>query len=169
MALPPLDNGELEHSPGTSGHAHCQNGTCAERMETPLPESGPPGRGRYRQAMMETSIFLCLLENELHGYDLVERIDEMIGSFVCVDPGSTYRMLRDLENGGHLVSTWQPAESGPARRTYSVTDSGRELLAQWATFLERRARVMDALAAKARGQLGATVETQEHSDSSNKS
>ena len=112
--------------------------------------SDPPGQGRYRRAMMETSVLLCLLQNEMHGYELVDRIEQMVGSYVCVDPGSTYRLLRDLENGGHLVSTWQPAESGPARRTYRVTDSGRELLGQWAMFLEKRARVMAELVDSAR-------------------
>jgi DNA-binding PadR family transcriptional regulator len=104
---------------------------------------------------METASLLCLLQDEMHGYELVERIEEMVGSYVCVDPGSTYRLLRDLENGGHLTSAWQPAESGPLRRTYRVTASGRELLAQWAAFLEKRARVMDNLANQARELLAA--------------
>ena len=131
----------------------CQadTGCAGEVMAT----SDPPGQGRYRRAMMETSVLLCLLQNEMHGYELVDRIEQMVGSYVCVDPGSTYRLLRDLENGGHLVSTWQPAESGPARRTYRVTDSGRELLGQWATFLEKRARVMGELVDSARRLLAA--------------
>ena len=120
-----------------------------------IPASDPPGQGRYRRAMMETSVLLCLLQNEMHGYELVDRIEQMVGSYVCVDPGSTYRLLRDLESGGHLVSTWQPAESGPARRTYRVTESGRELLGQWATFLEKRARVMGRLVDSARQLLAA--------------
>jgi PadR family transcriptional regulator PadR len=100
--------------------------------------------------MMETAVLVCLLQGEMHGYELVERIEEMVGSCVCVDPGSTYRLLRDLENGGYLVSAWQPAESGPLRRTYRVTASGRDLLAEWAAFLEVRAQVMGDLIGRAR-------------------
>jgi DNA-binding PadR family transcriptional regulator len=117
--------------------------------------------------MMEATVLSCLLEGELHGYDLVDKIEETIGAYVCVDPGSTYRLLRDLENGGHLASIWQPAESGPARRIYSVTASGRELLAQWATFLERRADVMKALAARARQRLGIEAQGRPGNNSQN--
>ena len=146
---------------GGRGHGR-RHGGCQRDAET-LAEpvglaSGHSGRGLYRQAMMEATVLSCLLEGQLHGYDLVEKIEQMIGSYVCIDPGSTYRLLRELENGGHLVSTWQPAESGPARRIYSVTASGRELLAEWATFLERRVDAMKALASRARGQLGAEVQ-----------
>ena len=114
---------------------------------------GPRGRGRYKQAMMETAVLLCLLQNELHGYELVERVEQMVGSYICVDPGSTYRLLRELENDGHLVSAWQAVESGPARRVYQVTPSGSELLGQWAQALERRALMMESLAAEARAEL----------------
>ncbi len=117
--------------------------------------------------MMEATVLTCLLEGELHGYELVEKIEQTIGSYVCVDPGSTYRLLRDLENGEHLVSTWQPAQSGPARRIYSVTPSGRELLAEWAAFLERRAEAMQALAARARKQLGVEVQGRAPNDHDN--
>ena len=119
--------------------------------------------------MMEATVLTCLLEGELHGYELVEKIEQTIGSYVCVDPGSTYRLLRDLENGEHLVSTWQPAQSGPARRIYSVTPSGRELLAQWAIFLERRADAMKALATRARQQLGIEAQARPDDKVQNKS
>jgi len=99
---------------------------------------------------MQTAVLVCLMQGELHGYELAERIDQMVGAYVCVDPGSTYRLLRDLESQGYLVSAWQPAESGPVRRTYRVTASGHELLGEWATFLERRATAMVELAQSAR-------------------
>jgi PadR family transcriptional regulator, regulatory protein PadR len=113
-------------------------------------DSGRQGQGRYRQAMLQTAALVCLVEGELHGYELVERIDAMVGAYVCVDPGSTYRLLRDLEGNGYLVSAWQPGETGPVRRTYQVTPAGRELLGEWAVFLEKRARVMNDLADRAR-------------------
>jgi DNA-binding PadR family transcriptional regulator len=99
---------------------------------------------------MQTAVLTCLLQGELHGYELAERIDQMVGAYVCVDPGSTYRLLRELESEGYLASAWHQAESGPSRRNYRVTDSGRELLAEWATFLERRASAMFELAQSAR-------------------
>jgi PadR family transcriptional regulator, regulatory protein PadR len=116
-------------------------------------DSGRHGQGRYRQALLQTAVLVCLVEGELHGYELVERIDEMVGAYVCVDPGSTYRLLRDLEANGYLDSAWQPGESGPVRRTYQVTDVGRELLGEWAVFLEKRAKVMNDLAGRARNLL----------------
>lgn len=98
---------------------------------------------------------MSLLEDEAHGYGLMDRIESLAGSQVCVDPGSVYRTLRGMEEGGYVVSNWQEAESGPARRTYAITAAGRDLLAEWAQFLEKRAQVMSSLAALARGHLSA--------------
>ena len=44
--------------------------------------------------------------------------------------GALYPVLRNLERIGQIVSRWEPQESGPARRIYSLTDAGRVQLAK---------------------------------------
>ena len=51
--------------------------------------------------------------------------------------GNLYRLLRTLEEDGLVRSEWNDALPGPAKRTYELTDAGRELLAGWARALAR--------------------------------
>ena len=67
-------------------------------------------------------------------------------------------MLRALEEDGGVVSTWEEQTSGPSRRTYELTERGRQLLAQWAEFLERRVQALAALAEMARSALAVPTE-----------
>ena len=122
-------------------------------LGSPCGGRGSLGRGQHRRSLLETTILVSLLEDEAHGYGLMDRIETLAGSQMCVDPGSVYRSLRGMEQGGYVVSSWQEAESGPSRRTYAITSAGRDLLAEWAQFLETRAQVMSGLAALAREHL----------------
>ena len=58
------------------------------------------------------------------------------------DPASTYRMLRQLEEDGMVTSKWDTKASGPARRSYRITNKGHELLEAWImTIGERKSRL----------------------------
>jgi len=109
------------------------------------PDPGPGG-GRYRRAVLETSLLASLAESTAHGYDLVEQIDELAADLVCIDPGSMYRLLRGLEEQGLVSSTWQTPEAGPSRRMYVITERGLEALDFMARSLSMRANAMHKLA-----------------------
>ena len=58
-----------------------------------------------------------------------------------IDMGNLYRVLRALEEESLVRSEWHGEGSGPARRSYELTDAGRTLLDSWAVSLgetERR-------------------------------
>ena len=42
-----------------------------------------------------------------------------------VEMSTLYRTLRQMEKDGLVYSTWEPGPEGPARRIYSLTDTGR--------------------------------------------
>jgi PadR family transcriptional regulator, regulatory protein PadR len=46
-----------------------------------------------------------------------------------------YRTLRQMEKDGFLESTWEPGPTGPARRVYTITDSGHVWLESSAAML----------------------------------
>ena len=88
---------------------------------------------------------MILAERPTHGYELLERLPALLGS-ESVDAGNLYRFLRALEADGVVTSTWAADLPGPARRTYTITDSGRQLLAAWAAALgEARVRIDEFL------------------------
>ena len=84
---------------------------------------GPPRRqrrGDIRFALLE-----LLAEQPRHGYDLIKELERRFGGFYRPSPGSVYPTLQLLEDEGHLTS-----ELVEGKRVYTITESGRQLLAQ---------------------------------------
>ena len=75
-------------------------------------------------------MLLLLAENPAHGYDLMERLNRF-GFENGADPAAVYRTLRKLEQDGFVASVWETAGSGPARRSYTLTADGFDLLEAW--------------------------------------
>ncbi len=71
-------------------------------------------------------ILLTLLaEQPQHGYQLIKELENRYGGFYRPSPGSVYPTLQLLEEGGYLTS-----EQVEGKRVYTITDSGRQLLAE---------------------------------------
>jgi len=75
---------------------------------------------------MRPCLLLLLREQPAHGYDLLERLAPF--GFGRDDPGRLYRVLRALEAEGLVHSAWEPSDTGPHRRTYTLTRPGMEAL-----------------------------------------
>jgi PadR family transcriptional regulator PadR len=93
-------------------------------------------------------LLLLLAEGTSHGYELLEQVSAL--GLDRVDPGGLYRSLRAMDEEGLVRSAWQPSASGPARRTYELTDEGREWLHAVAGSLEHVARSLEAYGARYR-------------------
>lgn len=66
-----------------------------------------------------------LAEQPQHGYQLIKELENRYGGFYRPSPGSVYPTLQLLEEGGYLTS-----EQIEGKRVYTITDSGRQLLAE---------------------------------------
>ena len=78
----------------------------------------------------EPALLLLVSQGSTHGYELLERLPALIGEG-RVDVGNVYRALRAFEDEGLVVSEWRGDLPGPAKRTYTLTDEGRSVLALW--------------------------------------
>jgi DNA-binding PadR family transcriptional regulator len=96
------------------------------------------GFGEHKRSLIETALLIALIEESGHGYALIERVEQLVGGQVYVDPGSVYRILRLLEEAGMISSSWEVGVSGPQRRTYTVEPPGRDLLSSWSALLAER-------------------------------
>jgi len=85
-----------------------------------------------------------------HGYDLLTEVNAMGLTDTPVDTGAIYRCLRQLEGEGAVISTWDTAGAGPARRNYELTSLGWGRLQAWTATIERRAEGMKSFVAEAR-------------------
>ena len=83
----------------------------------------------------EPAALLLLSRGPTHGYELLERLPELLGD-ERIDVGNVYRALRALEEEGLVESEWQADLPGPAKRTYTLTDDGRAALDAWLGSLE---------------------------------
>ncbi len=98
-----------------------------------------PGRWNVRariERFVEPAVLLLLAAEPRHGYDLKERLATLAGG-EGADVANLYRLLRQLELEGIVRSSWDTGGSGPARRVYRLTASGRRLLDEWADELRR--------------------------------
>lgn len=77
---------------------------------------------------------LLILYNQsaLHGYEISKIIRDHIEELgIGLNMTGLYRHLNLLEKRGMLVSEWDTAHKGPARRRYSLTEDGRQCLWRW--------------------------------------
>ena len=86
-------------------------------------------KGERVPSFVQPRLLLALAKKSAHGYELIERLSSEGNK--APDPGNFYRVLRSLEEDGVVCSTWDTANSGPARRVYELTDQGLEYLHAW--------------------------------------
>jgi PadR family transcriptional regulator, regulatory protein PadR len=113
-------------------------------------------RGRWAvrarvERFVEPAILLLLRERPMHGYELLELVPQLTRN-ERVDVGGLYRILRSLEDESVVTSEWSAELPGPAKRTYTLTDSGRRLLDQWAEALRETESVVAAFLERYEGE-----------------
>lgn len=91
-------------------------------------------------------LLLLLAETPAHGYELLERLRPF--GFDLNDPAGVYKTLRQLEAEGHVSSEWELSARGPARRVYSLTADGQEMLLVWAQTLAQNREILGMFLAR---------------------
>ncbi|MBA3781331.1 MAG: helix-turn-helix transcriptional regulator [Nocardioides sp.] len=91
---------------------------------------------------LRPSLLLLLGEGTSHGYELLEQLTAL--GLDRPDPGRVYRCLRSMDEDGLVRSQWTPSATGPARRTYALTEEGRDWLDALSGSLAEVARSLGA-------------------------
>jgi PadR family transcriptional regulator, regulatory protein PadR len=106
------------------------------------------GRGLQRGQIarfIEPCLLSLLQDANRHGYELMANLSRFGLDPETIDSGLVYRALRDMEMAGWVVSQWGASESGPARRTYTLTALGKEALGAWMEELKRTHEIIHKL------------------------
>jgi DNA-binding PadR family transcriptional regulator len=77
------------------------------------------------------AILTMLLEQPATGYGLAKRFDRSVGYFWQATHQQIYREMARLEAAGLAQSEVIPQEDRPDKRVYSITQEGRDHLAEW--------------------------------------
>ena len=87
--------------------------------------SQDPLVGELRRAGLLPLLVLHFLREEpSYGGRLMERVGEVSGGLIAVNPNTMYPLLRQLESRGLIAGEWEHPERR-TRRYYSLTDEGR--------------------------------------------
>ncbi len=80
------------------------------------------------KGVLDLAVLAVVEAEDGYGYDVVRRLRD--GGLDGLGDASVYGTLRRLYSAGALTSYVVPSESGPHRKYYGITPSGRALLAQ---------------------------------------
>jgi len=91
---------------------------------------------RWRKAILPFAILAVLRDSPKHGYGLASALRDLLGA--AAPEGTLYPLLNGFERDGFTVAQWAIQETGPARKTYALTDKGRAMLREgverWSVF-----------------------------------
>lgn len=92
----------------------------------------------YKRGLLTFWMLLLLSQRERYAYELRTSIVDISQGSLDVDDNSIYRALKRFAEAGLVHSDLRPSESGPARRYFSLTPAGHDLLVR---FIERNVLV----------------------------
>ena len=79
------------------------------------------GGGRMRRGDVRTAVLAVLVDQDAHGYQIIQELESRSAGAWRPSPGSVYPVLQMLQDAGLVTST-----EADGKRVYSITDSGRE-------------------------------------------
>ncbi len=101
-------------------------------------------RGAVRR-FLQPCLLTLLRRGPSHGYNLLDGLADFGFDPQTLDPSVVYRMLREMEAQGLVVSSWDADSLGPQRRVYRLTAAGEAALHDWIESLRRTRAEIDAL------------------------
>jgi|SRR5216117_922738 len=87
-----------------------------------------PGDAELLQGTLDMLILKVAALRPIHGYAIVQRIQQISRDALQIRQGSLYPALYRLESRGWLKSAWKTTEGGREAKYYSVTKAGRQQL-----------------------------------------
>lgn len=90
---------------------------------------------QLRKGVLGMVVLTLLAKQPSYGGELLERL---AAKDLDVSEGTLYPLLSRVKKAGYVDTTWEPSPSGPPRKIYTVTTSGRnhltDLTSQWQRF-----------------------------------
>lgn len=94
-------------------------------------------QGNNLDKFLQVHILLLLSKKPMYGLEIINELEKRsMFSGHRPDPTGVYRYLKKMESDGHLSSEMKADLPGEKpKKTYSITDHGRDCLANWAVAL----------------------------------
>jgi PadR family transcriptional regulator PadR len=89
---------------------------------------------QFKKGVLELCALTTLIGGDKYGYELAD----LLGQKMDISEGSVYPMLKRLQSEGYFETYLRESPTGPARKYYRITISGKQrqamLLKQWTEF-----------------------------------
>ena len=82
------------------------------------------------QGALDLLVLKTISRTPIHGYGIVQRIQQMSDGALRVEEGSLYPALHRMEMAGWLAAEWKPTETGRRAKYYRLTPAGCQRLAE---------------------------------------
>lgn len=99
------------------------------------------------EKLTQPTILLLLARKPDHGYELIQKLNQIDCVEGELEAATVYRILRRMEQDGLIVSKWEHGEYGPARRQYELTGEGWKALQDWVKGLKARMKQIETFIA----------------------
>ena len=125
----------------------------SDQVHSSLLDESHPQIKKFRKELNTGTVSLVLLsvlagaDEELYGYQIAKQLEQAADGHPIMKQGALYPVLRSMSASGLLESRVEPSYSGPPRRYYAITPTGREVLRQWQTAWRRTQDFVDAIIA----------------------
>jgi DNA-binding PadR family transcriptional regulator len=94
----------------------------------------------YKKGLLSFWILLLLNERSSYPYEMSSEVAKISQGTISVDDNSIYRALNRFEGVRIVKSELQQSSTGPQRRYYSLTNTGKALLTE---FIQRNIQVFE--------------------------
>ncbi|MFC8076662.1 PadR family transcriptional regulator [Streptomyces sp. NPDC057307] len=94
------------------------------------------GVSQLRRGVLQFCVLALLRDHEKYAFELVRELCDAHG--LATSEGTIYPLLSRLRKEGWVNTVWKESETGPPRRYYTLTATGRAALTdfagEWGTF-----------------------------------
>ena len=87
-----------------------------------------PHKNGQLPGSLDMLILRTLLRRDLHGYGIVQCIQQSSNNELLIEEGSLYPALQRLELNGWIKGVWGVTSNNRRARVYKITASGRKQL-----------------------------------------
>ncbi|MEU5404118.1 PadR family transcriptional regulator [Streptomyces sp. NPDC005963] len=95
-----------------------------------LPSGTRSGVSQLRRGVLQFCVLALLRDGERYAFELVRELCDAHG--LVTSEGTIYPLLSRLRKEGWVNSSWRESDSGPPRRYYTLTATGRRALSEFA-------------------------------------
>lgn len=95
---------------------------------------------------VQPALLAIVAKGPCHGYSILREL-AVSGLFEQLPPDTAgiYRILKNMERDGSLVSHWDSPANGPARKLYTITERGLACLQTWKETLARHQKFLTSV------------------------